>query len=111
MPASTYWYFAGDHIKKLKLGKLFFVNLSEFNLKIWDEPKLEQVWALTNFYLGILDIKRQLSRRGTARGSSNRILLFGPTKVKACKSFFYSLKVPLKLKIILNALKSNHIFK
>ena len=35
---------------------------------------------------------------GTARGSSSGLSLGGPTKVKLV-SLFYSLKVPLKLKI------------
>ena len=43
-------------------------------------------------------IYSRLSRCSKAKGSGSRLSLVGPTKVNARKSFF-SLKVPLKLKI------------
>ena len=39
-------------------------------------------------------INGQSSRCCTARGSSTRFSLVGPTKVKACKSFLFTVKFP-----------------
>ena len=40
--------------------------------------------------MGIRDIYSRLSRRIMVRGSGTELLLEGPTKIKACKSFLFT---------------------